>query len=151
MARSTVLRRRGWEDGPPPAFGIALRVLLVIGVFKLIALASGGAFFFVPWLLVPLVFLVVGGALFGGRHYGHGWRHRRDADDLPAAGDPGARPLAGDGPPAESREREYRLEAELATTRRQVRELQEQLAWQGRLLDTPAAPRQSPPGGPEPG
>jgi hypothetical protein len=128
-----------------------LRVLLVIGVFKLIALASGGALFFVPWLLVPLVFLLAGGALFRGRHYGHGWRHRRDAEDLPASGDPGARSLAGDGPAAESLEREYRLEAELATARRQIRELQEQIAWQGRLLDTPAAPRQSPPGGPEPG
>ena len=155
MVRSTALRRRGWEDGPPPAFRIALRILLVIGVFKLVALSAGGAFFFAPWLLIPLVFMLVGGGLFRGRRYGYGWGHGhhryRDEDDLPPSGESDARPLSSAGATPEALEREYRLEAELATARRQIRDLQEQLAWQGRLLDTPAAPRQSPPGGPEPG
>jgi hypothetical protein len=180
MVRSTALRRRRWEDGPPPVFGIALRILLVIGVFKLIALSAGGAFFFAPWLLIPLVFMLVGGGLFRSRRYGHGWGHGhgRDEEDLPPSAD--ARPLSAAGSTPEALEREYRLEAELATAQRQIRDLQEQLSWQGRLLKTaavpppageapaappaaapppagaddtvpaPPAPRQSPAGGPDP-
>ena len=183
MVRSTALRRRGWEDGPPPVLGIAIRILLVIGVFKLISLAAGSAFVFFPWLLVPLVFMLVGGGLFRGRRYGHGWGHRRDDeyDALPPAGDRNARPPGPAESAPEALEREYRLEAELAAAQRQIRDLQEQLSWQGRLLKTPAAqpaapagvaddtappappappapaperpasPRQSPAAGPEPG
>src|SRR5262249_50644749 len=71
--------------------------------------------------------------------------------DLPPAGDPGARPVAADAPPSAALEREYRLEAELAAAHRQIRELQEQLSWQARLLKSApeAPPPQSAAGGPE--
>jgi hypothetical protein len=143
MARSTALRRGGWGGGRPSAAGIALRVLLVIGAFKLVALAAGGAFFFVPWMLLPLVFLLVGVGLTRGWHAGHG----QEYGHLPPAGDSGdaaARPMAGDEADA-AREREYRLEAELATAHRQIRDLQEQLSWQGRLLKSAGATPEAPP------
>jgi len=148
MVRSTALRRRGWEDGPPPVLGIAIRILLVVGAFKLISLAAGSAFVFFPWLLIPLVFMLVGGGLFRGRRYRHGWGHRYDDeyDALPPSGDRNARPPEPAEPAPAALEREYRLEAELAAAQRQIRDLQEQLSWQGRLLKTPAAPPAAPAG-----
>jgi hypothetical protein len=139
MAYSPDLRSRDWGGGPPAAWGVALRLLLVIGLVSLVSLLiTGGRVPFLLWFVLPVFFF----SLFGtGWHGGHRRACRRG---YPRRDEPtflsGADERAGLGPAGEPAAlgREQQLEAELAGARRQVRELEAQLTWQAQLLETPA-------------
>ena len=147
MAYGPALRSRDRGGGPPAAWGVALRLLLVLGVVSLVSLLlTGGRVPFLPWFVLPVVFFSLLGT---GCHGGH--RHADRRED-PRRAEPaflsGADERAGLGPTGEPAAlgREQQLEAELAGARRQIRELEAQLSWQAQLLETPA-----PQPGPRPG
>ena len=147
MARRSEMVTRGWEGGPPAGWRVAARVLLVLGLVQLVGFGlAGGHFWPGPWLVLPLLFFWACAApgLAGPA-----------GPALPArgrtrAGTTSRRWTAGAGRPSSA---STSLAAELAGTRRRLRELEEQLRWQARLLETapPApAPRAAEPPPPRP-
>jgi hypothetical protein len=126
---------------------VAARVLLVLALVQLVGVVlAGGHFWPGPWLFLPLLFFWAFSGPLGWRGR-QGRSSRREGaagwDDEPAL----------DGRREAALEREHQLAAELAGTRRRLRELEEQLRWQARLLETasPApAPRETEPPPPRP-
>jgi hypothetical protein len=144
MARRCEMVARGGEGGPPAGWRLAARVVLVLALVQLVgAVLAGGHFWLGPWIVLPLFFFwTFGGPL--GRRGRHPRRELEDAgweegwDDAPAL----------DSRRAAAPTREEQLAAELAATRRRLRELEEQLRWQTRLLEAaplPPAPRETAP------
>jgi hypothetical protein len=131
MSLSTANVGRDPYWGPGVILWTAVRILLVIGLLHFVAFGLfGGHFFFGPGLLMPLFFVWIfaGGPMRGG--YRRRMRDREYRNELPAPAPPAAR--------------DERLEAELTSARRQIRELEAKVSWQERLLEVPKTPAAAP-------
>ena len=63
MAYSPALRSRDRGGGPPAAWGVALRLLLVVGLVSLVSLLlTGGRVPFLPWFVLPVFFFSLSSA-----------------------------------------------------------------------------------------
>jgi hypothetical protein len=138
MARRSEMVSRGGEGGPPAVWALAAKVLLVIVLVNLVGLAFGAGRFWVgPWFILPFFFLFwTFGGPWGRRRRQGRYADRYEESELEAGPRDDLPPDGG---------RVAALEASLAGAQRQIRELEEQLRWQARLLEAgqqqPGQPR----------
>jgi hypothetical protein len=134
MARRSEVVSRGREGGPPAVWSVVAKVLLVVVLVNLVGRAFGGGHFWIgPWFFLPFFFLfwTVGGP-WGRRRRGR-YADRYEDSELDADRRDEMPPDGG---------RVAALEESLAGAQRQIRELQEQLRWQARLLEAGQQPAQ---------